>query len=345
MSLRSFVFAVGKADVFDRLAASYGICQYVIESRNSPFEERDALELLLHDLMRYQALFQAPPVRPSRSRRSSHTDRTTFQSIQATSLLSQPGWAGHWAAIEIPLLLCLCSSDPESRALAVLCFQRAAIILDKMEVLAEETGVQVGEQASVVIRVFAAEFAGREGIGQYSSTLLPPRFLTLPSFRAVLAPDVQQKQVRKVLAGLKKPTPGLVAAWDEGMRRWKELSSVIFSRVMDDGSDHGAAREQIESMKTLQVRSELPTTGVADILSTAATVSGVEQSVWVPPRCLGRLWTWLRLGHAAGQHRLACLPSCEVLPPSRPREEHRPTGAGTRRPSWYAVFLWARNRR
>ena len=67
----------------------------------------------------------------------------------------------------------------------------------------------------------------------------------------------QRTVARVVLGPLTAPTPGLLAAWDEAMRRWKELSAVIFSRVGDDESDQSSdamRREQLDQMKNPEVR-------------------------------------------------------------------------------------------
>lgn len=76
-----------------------------------------------------------------------------------------------------------------------------------------------------------------------------------------LSRDDQRIVARVIFAPLTAPTLGLLAAWDEAMRRWKELSAVIFSRVVDDDSDQGSdamRREQIELMKNPEVRRRLP---------------------------------------------------------------------------------------
>jgi hypothetical protein len=89
--------------------------------------------------------------------------------------------------------------------------------------------------SSTTLRAFAAAFAGSSG---------PP------------TPPSHQKQMRTALNGLEESTPGLLAAWDEAMRRWKELSSVIFSRVAEDDSSTGSDATQmelIESSKTPEV--------------------------------------------------------------------------------------------
>lgn len=77
-------------------------------------------------------------------------------------------------------MLCLCSSDSESRALAILCFQRAAIILVEMVALSEEEGSEATGHGPLVIREFAAEFAGREGISE--SFFAAPSCLVLTPF-------------------------------------------------------------------------------------------------------------------------------------------------------------------
>lgn len=49
----------------------------------------------------------------------------------------------------------------------------------------------------------------------------------------------------------------MLAGWDETMRRWRELTTVIFSRVHDDSSENSSdtmRREQIESLHTPEVR-------------------------------------------------------------------------------------------
>lgn len=71
-----------------------------------------------------------------------------------------------------------------------------------------------------------------------------------------LTREEQKAAIRAVFNSLKTPSPGLLAAWDEAMRRWKEFSGAIFSRVVDDESDNGSdamRREQIETMKSPEV--------------------------------------------------------------------------------------------
>lgn len=71
-----------------------------------------------------------------------------------------------------------------------------------------------------------------------------------------LESEAQQKLIRKVLNSLKNPTIGLLVAWDEAMRRWKDLSAVVFSRVMDNESEHSSdvlRRDGIEARATPEV--------------------------------------------------------------------------------------------
>lgn len=65
-----------------------------------------------------------------------------------------------------------------------------------------------------------------------------------------------QSKARGVLSKLEVPTAGLLAAWDEAMRRWKELSAVIFSRVAEDDTSSttdAVRRDLIEASKTPEV--------------------------------------------------------------------------------------------
>lgn len=59
--------------------------------------------------------------------------------------------------------------------------------------------------------------------------------------------------IRRILNSLDTPTVGLLVAWDESMRRWKELSAVVFSKVMDDDSEFSGMRDGIEARSTPEV--------------------------------------------------------------------------------------------
>lgn len=65
-----------------------------------------------------------------------------------------------------------------------------------------------------------------------------------------------RKEARKVVGGLDRASTGLVAAWDEAMRWWKELSGVIFARGDEDEegeNGRGHRRESSESSRSPEV--------------------------------------------------------------------------------------------
>ncbi|KAM0749716.1 hypothetical protein T439DRAFT_302673 [Meredithblackwellia eburnea MCA 4105] len=155
------------------------------------------------------------------------TKHQTVLSSPLGSLVADRGeWAAHWAAMEVALLGALTSSDAENRRLAVQCIQRSSQVVDAIEGLGRQS------HSSGTLEAFAAEIASNgTGAGR----------------------NDQRRLLRTVARKVVQPTTALLASWDEAIRRWKELSSVIFSRMVDDESDNGSdgmRREQIESMKS-----------------------------------------------------------------------------------------------
>ncbi|KAK4704245.1 neurofibromin 1, partial [Phenoliferia sp. Uapishka_3] len=235
-----------------RFSVNYAITRYVIESNHDPAQEKAALELELQELKRLLGHFSPP------------------SSDRASALVGQPGWAALWTPLEIAVLLCLLSNQPETRRIALQCLQVSATLLDSAEATDPDLTPSTSNNT---IRAFASEFLKRS--------------ITHPT------QEDQRAVARVVFASLPEPTLGLVAGWDEAMRRWKELSAVIFSRVVDDDSDNGSdaiRREQMDSRKSPEHQFEEWSSLCSHLLAAsgvcARPVETPRLDSIVPPECL-----------------------------------------------------------
>lgn len=225
-----------------RLPVSFAISRFVVEANSA--EEQLAGKVLLQDVKRYQRLFSRSRARFALPYRHELTlTFTHLQSDRIANLLAQSaGWTAHWTALEITLLTLLNSVDPQARFNGFEALQRAASLLDAVGRLGSKPG------------------GGEEGT---SIRLL-----------ATAASSSQSKDIRKVLGGLEHATTGLVAAWDEAMRRWKDLSGYIFDRAGTEEDDFesrsrvGHQRESSEVSRSPEVSRPLARslTAAADLV-------------------------------------------------------------------------------
>jgi neurofibromin 1 len=108
--------------------------------------------------------------------------------------------------LEPALLLCLCSSDNETLALAVACLQE-----------------------------FATESLLVEGPAEDDAMSLYRQFL--PDLQGMSGKMAQQKRIRKLLRAFSTPREGLVHAWEEAYRRWTILTASITNRTEESEMD------------------------------------------------------------------------------------------------------------
>ncbi|KAF7730429.1 Ras GTPase activating protein ira2 [Apophysomyces ossiformis] len=107
-------------------------------------------------------------------------------------------------ALEIALLITLSSSKPEICSDAIRCIDYLCV---------------------------ESQFADEDELSQQSEITL---YSNLPIYQSLASEDslflgrkAQQKRIRKYLRMLLKPTPGNLAAWEEGWKRWKTLTQIV----------------------------------------------------------------------------------------------------------------------
>ncbi|ORZ22469.1 hypothetical protein BCR42DRAFT_406243 [Absidia repens] len=126
-------------------------------------------------------------------------------------------------ALEIACLISLCSTTPDVCSTALQCLSG----------LCNETGLAeddaVHPQQQITLRTNLLVY--NDLVAQNDASL-------------VFGRKAQQKRVRKYLRHMSQPTPGIMAAWEEGWIRWKMLTQVIYrfgEDVIDDGNDYTGA--------------------------------------------------------------------------------------------------------
>lgn len=120
-------------------------------------------------------------------------------------------------ALEIACLISLCSTTPDVCSTALQCLSE----LCKETIIAEEDTVH------------PQQITLRSNLTIYSE------LVAQNDASWVFGRKAQQKRMRKYLRMMTHPTPGIMAAWEEGWIRWKMLTQVIHrfgEDVLDDGN-------------------------------------------------------------------------------------------------------------
>ncbi|KAI8335906.1 hypothetical protein BC941DRAFT_429713 [Chlamydoabsidia padenii] len=120
-------------------------------------------------------------------------------------------------ALEIACLISLCSTTPDVCSTALQCLSG----LCKETVIAEEDTIHPQQQ--ITLR---------------SNLLIYNELVEQNDTSWVFGRKAQQKRMRKYLRMMSHPTPGVMAAWEEGWIRWKMLTQVILrfgEDILDDG--------------------------------------------------------------------------------------------------------------
>ncbi|RIB13611.1 hypothetical protein C2G38_1974674 [Gigaspora rosea] len=175
----------------------------VISRQILDFKERDEgtkylLELLLQLFNRRNDFLKA------------HKDETNVG-------INAPERLGCNVALEIALLVLLCSADTDICQMAVNCFRHLCIEAQlTTELAADEVEVQTAPPSELPII---------ENMDVYlelssSSYVVPGRM-------------AQQKRIRRLLRLMKVPTTGNLAAWEEAYKRWKSLTGLIARPIED----------------------------------------------------------------------------------------------------------------
>ncbi|CAG8730319.1 10225_t:CDS:10, partial [Racocetra persica] len=210
----------------------------VISRQILDFKERDEgtkylLDLLLQLFNRRNEFLKA------------HKDETNVG-------INAPERLGCNVALEIALLVLLCSADTDICQMAVNCFRHLCLEAQlTTELVSDEVDVQSAPPSELPIV---------ENMDVYmelssSSYVVPGRM-------------AQQKRIRRLLRLMKTPTTGNFAAWEEAYKRWKSLTGMI-AKPAEDISVHDPER-----------RGRIPwhTTSPARPLGTSATTISESQT-------------------------------------------------------------------
>jgi neurofibromin 1 len=125
--------------------------------------------------------------------------------------------------IETALLISLCSADTEVCSLAILCLQELCIECTMAEEVEDPTQQPYAVPSNLLGNVYSyrAFLSAAYGGGM--------------AVKMVTGRVAQQKKIRRMLRTLEKATNGVLAAWEEGYRRWVALSPVM-SKPTEEGS-------------------------------------------------------------------------------------------------------------
>lgn len=149
-------------------------------------------------------------------------------------------------ALEIALLVLLCSADTEICSSAVICFNHLCTEAQ----LTEELDDPQHSQLTIVENMHVyADLANGSGI--------------------VTGRKAQQKRIRKLLRMMTRGTPGNLAAWEEAWKRWKTLTQAVARPIeepKDDAIDTGPGRRGGGfALRTPAIRPVAPSTARGDI--------------------------------------------------------------------------------
>ncbi|CAJ0643714.1 10011_t:CDS:10 [Entrophospora sp. SA101] len=140
-----------------------------------------------------------------------HQDKSSLKSYAQDRLSSN-------IALEIALLVLLCSSDIDICTMAINCFS------------------QLCQEANLSGAILSHDIEEANDIIPYHMTIVENMNVynelseTADMFHGKVA---QQRRIRKLLRMMTKPTPGNLGAWEEAWRRWRQ-SITQFSRTPDD---------------------------------------------------------------------------------------------------------------
>ncbi|RUS29150.1 hypothetical protein BC938DRAFT_480989 [Jimgerdemannia flammicorona] len=149
-------------------------------------------------------------------------------------------------ALEIALLVLLCSADTEICSSAVICFSHLCTEAQLTEELDDPQHSQLTIVENMAVYI---DLANGSGI--------------------VTGRKAQQKRIRKLLRMMTRGTPGNLAAWEEAWKRWKILTQAVARPIeeqKEDVLDTGPGRrtgpfyEKLRTMKQLT-----PSTSRGDI--------------------------------------------------------------------------------
>ncbi|KAG9291425.1 hypothetical protein G9A89_021843 [Geosiphon pyriformis] len=193
------------------------VARQIVGSKEREEGARYMLELLLQLLIRRNEFLAANKER-------------------ATLGINVPERLASNVALEIALLVLLCSADTEICSTAVTCFGHLCTEAQLTEDMDEAPPSQltIVENMNVYLELSSATYM-------------------------VTGRMAQQKRTRKLLRLMNKPTPGNLAAWEEAWKRWKLLTYMVARPADDSSFDESKKRGLISTL------SKISSSNVADI--------------------------------------------------------------------------------